>query len=422
MLNVIYDASVLTNIFYKDSNRSGVFFAAFNILNELKKRKDINLALYFNPEAYADGVILKRDFFSDIHCAQDMSVFPLVGKICRKMRALYIRFYGRRFFRKIFALVLVCCAYIYRKSAGVNKDEMLSCNVFFSPIYKVPDFVRSFPNIKPYIFVYDLIPLIFPQYYPNGKPLVSSIMENAKAGDFFFFDSRSAEQDAQRFYPSVVKKNTAVAHLAANDNFRRIADPEIIAKTREKYNIPKGKKYIFSLCTLEPRKNLIRAVRTFLMFIQKNDIDDLAWVMGGAAWISFVDALKKEGVCWRNELIIRAGYVDDKDLPALYSGAEWFVYTSQYEGFGLPPLEAMQCGCPIVASNNSSLPEVVGDAGILIDYDSEEQHVQAYEKYYYNENIRKEFGRKGLERANHFSWKKTVNQIISVMEENKCLN
>ena len=109
-------------------------------------------------------------------------------------------------------------------------------------------------------------------------------------------------------------------------------------------------------------------------------------------------------------------------MPVLYSNAEWFVYTSQYEGFGLPPLEAMQCGCPVITSNNSSLPEVVGDAGIMIDWDDEEQHIQSYEKFYFNESLRKEYGQKGLKRAKNFSWKKTVNQIISVMENNKCRN
>ena len=99
----------------------------------------------------------------------------------------------------------------------------------------------------------------------------------------------------------------------------------------------------------------------------------------------------------------------------MYSGAEWFVYTSQYEGFGLPPLEAMSCGCPVITYNNSSLPEVVGDAGIMIDWDSDEQHIQAYEKYYYDENYRKEMALKGLERSKLFSWEKCANQMIEVM-------
>ena len=165
---------------------------------------------------------------------------------------------------------------------------------------------------------------------------------------------------------------------------------------------------------MEPRKNLIRAVKTFLIFLKKNHIEDIVWVMGGSAWNSFTEAFRKEGLAWNSDVIIRAGYVDDEDLPALYSNAEWFVYTSQYEGFGLPPLEAMQCGCPVITSNNSSLPEVVGDAGLLIDWDSDEQHIEAYEKYYFDDEIRKEKSLKGLERASLFSWKKTAENIVNV--------
>ena len=101
----------------------------------------------------------------------------------------------------------------------------------------------------------------------------------------------------------------------------------------------------------------------------------------------------------------------------MYSNAEWFVYTSQYEGFGLPPLEAMQCGCPVITSNNSSLPEVVGDAGIMIDWDSDEQHIEAYEKYYFSDELKKNNSKKGLERAKSFSWKKTVDEMIKIMKE-----
>ena len=118
-----------------------------------------------------------------------------------------------------------------------------------------------------------------------------------------------------------------------------------------------------------------------------------------------------------DQYIIYAGYVNDEDLPTLYSNAEWFVFTSQYEGFGLPPLEAMQCGCPVITSNNSSLPEVVGDAGLMIDWDSDEQHVEAYEKYYFDKALREEKRRKGLERAETFSWKKTSDEIVCVMNQ-----
>ncbi|MFQ6704222.1 MAG: glycosyltransferase family 4 protein, partial [Alphaproteobacteria bacterium] len=192
-------------------------------------------------------------------------------------------------------------------------------------------------------------------------------------------------------------------------------DDKKIKIVLKKYNIPTDKKYVFSLCTLEPRKNLIRAVKTFIEFIKKNKIDDMVFVLGGAHWDKFIIKLEKEIQDFGNykDKIIRAGYIDDEDLAALYSSAEWFVYTSQYEGFGLPPLEAMKCGCPVITSNNSSLPEVVGDAGIMIDWDSDEQHIAAYEKYYFDKKYRDSMAKKGLERSKQFSWDKTVDIIIN---------
>ena len=113
--------------------------------------------------------------------------------------------------------------------------------------------------------------------------------------------------------------------------------------------------------------------------------------------------------------IVVVGFEYDVDLAALYSGAEWFVYTSQYEGFGMPPFEAMKCGCPVITSNNSSLPEVIGDAGIMIDWDSDEQHIAAYENYYNDKNLRDEMRKKGLARVKNFSWDKTADLIIKEM-------
>ena len=119
MLNIIYDASILTNIFYKDSGRSGIFFAALNIFNELKKRKDVNLSLYFAPENYADGAKLKQDIYPDCHYAQDMSKFHLLGKMCRFLKRLYSRFYNHTRLRKIFALSLECFYFVYRRTIKI---------------------------------------------------------------------------------------------------------------------------------------------------------------------------------------------------------------------------------------------------------------------------------------------------------------
>ena len=187
--------------------------------------------------------------------------------------------------------------------------------------------------------------------------------------------------------------------------------------TKSKYGIPLEKRYVFSLCTLEPRKNLIRAVKSFIRFAEKNSVGDMIFALGGPAWKDFEKQLESDADIsgLYSKYVVWIGYVDDDDLPVLYSNAEWFVYTSQYEGFGLPPLEAMQCGCPVITSNNSSLPEVVGDAGIMIDWDSDDQHIKAYEEYYFDERLRKDNIRKGLQRSKSFSWTKTIDEMLRRM-------
>ena len=133
-------------------------------------------------------------------------------------------------------------------------------------------------------------------------------------------------------FPQLKPEQITVTPLAASDNFYHETDKNKIDEARHKYNIPDGKKYVFSLCTLEPRKNLIRAVKTFVQFVQKNNIKDLVFVLGGSAWDDFLPKLEEELGKVPDNLIIKAGYVADEDLATLYSGAQWFVYTSMYEG------------------------------------------------------------------------------------------
>ena len=415
MLKIIYDASILTNVFYKNSGRSGIFFVAQNILDELLKRPFVKVYLYFAPEAYADGSLLQKMSYSEIECVQDLSRHFFLCKLYRKLRYWYFLIYHRTFLRKFIALGLGVLYRFFLLTEKIERDKLEMCDAFLSPLSNSPKFVRKMHRIKTYVFIHDVIPLLFPQFYSNQKFFISKIIGNPGENDYFFFGSRCSKNDTMRLFPSIVKENASVTYLAANERFKQVKNADLLTKIKRKYHIPGEKKYVFSLCTIEPRKNLIRAVDCFMRFLKKNNIDDLVWIMGGGHWDSFVKELKKKGVKWDSNYIRQVGYVDDDDLPVLYSNAEWFVYTSQYEGFGLPPLEAMQCGCPVITSNNSSLPEVVGDAGIMIDWDSDEQHVKAFEKYYFDEKLRKENSCKGLQRAKLFSWEKTVTKMLSAM-------
>ncbi|MEA3458002.1 MAG: glycosyltransferase family 1 protein, partial [Candidatus Thermoplasmatota archaeon] len=115
--------------------------------------------------------------------------------------------------------------------------------------------------------------------------------------------------------------------------------------------------------------------------------------------------------------VVFTGYVSDEDLPALYNAADLFVYPSIYEGFGLPPLEAMACGTPVITSNTSSLPEVVGDAGIMVDPPDVDRLADAMHEVLTNEGLRANMIKKGLGRAEMFSWEKCARETLEVYEE-----
>jgi len=420
MLNIIFDATLITNVFKKDQARSGIFFVALNLLRTLEKRSDVNVSLYFSPDYYAEAYRVKRDFLPDLDYVQNLNCYPLLCLANLKFWSLHGKFFHHRYLRKPLALGIVVTQRIL-KFLGRNKvceEKLQRCDVYLSPAYCIPTLIREYERIRPYIILHDTIPFKFPSYCSGDwSCYLRNIMSLSKENDRFFCVSHSTQKDFKEIFPLLNDVNSSVITLAANERFRCCNSGCDFSSIKEKYGIPSQKKYVFSLCTLEPRKNLVRAIRSFVLFCQKNNIQDLVWVLGGGHWESFIQVLNKEIENLENfsDLIVRAGYVDDEDLPILYSNAEWFVYTSQYEGFGLPPLEAMQCGCPVIVSNNSSLPEVVGDVGLLIDWDSDEQHVAAYEKYYYDKSLRKENSRKGLERAKLFSWEKTVDQMINVM-------
>jgi len=420
MLNVIYDATLLTNFFHKDATRSGIFVVAYNILSELQKRNDVRLALYIDPEKSGEAVRVKKKLFPNLEFVFDYSRNKILLAANLWLWEIHSKLFGHLWLRKPFALGIIFTQLLLRLMMRNNYNANLLNNVdaYLSPAFKVPELIRLKTNAQSYILLYDAIPYKLPMFNNiPWKKYLDAVLFEAKQGDFFFFISECAKRDFEEIFPLVNDFSSKVTFLAAANSFRPIRNEDDKFRIQKKYKIPQNKKYIFSLCTVEPRKNLIRAVRCFITFVEKHHIEDLVWVMGGGHWESFVKELKKNNVFSDSKYIIQAGYIDDEDLPILYSNAEWFVYTSQYEGFGLPPLEAMQCGCPVITSNNSSLPEVVGDAGIMIDWDNDEQHIEAYEKYYFSDELKKNNRKKGLERAKSFSWKKTVDEMIKIMKE-----
>jgi glycosyltransferase involved in cell wall biosynthesis len=174
--------------------------------------------------------------------------------------------------------------------------------------------------------------------------------------------------------------------------------------------------YLLYVGTIEPRKNLITLLRAYEDLLRASRHRPQLVLCGGRGWLDdevfrLVEELRLQ------EMVRFTGYVDDGELPALYSAAEVFVYPSLYEGFGLPPLEAMACGAPVVTSNASSLPEVVGTAGLTVPPRDAAALTQALLKLMDDERLREQFRRAGFEQATRFSWERAANETQAVYDE-----
>lgn len=417
-LNILFDAFFLAENDTKTGNRSGIFITAINILKEFVKNDSVNIYIYCSNKKFAAKLpkTLEKYF-------PDNNFDNLYLKTLSKFELIHSELTWKYKEKKCFFTKIGICIFSALKKLFPNKninyrEITKDIDVYFSPSHKIPKEIADIKEIKKFTLLHDTIPLVFPEYFSTSeKSWYNQLTSSLNSEDYYFTNSEYTKKDYIKFFPQLNPEHMTTTLLACSERFCKTDKEKTIAALK-KYNLPTDKKYIFSLCTLEPRKNLIRAAKCFIEFIKKNNITDMVFILGGGHWEGFIERMEKEIPDFETHknLILRAGYIDDEDLAPLYSGAEWFVYTSQYEGFGLPPLEAMSCGCPVITSNSSSLPEVVGDAAIKIDYDSDEQHIQAYEKYYFNDKLREANKLKGLERAKNFSWEKCSTKMIKTMQ------
>ena len=426
-IKLLYDANILSYDYQKTAARSGIFFAAYNVLKELMTRDNIEIGFYVQPSN-----ILGINKF--IKSNPEFSGIPVIGKTnlfttflglmecwkysCRKLDQ------KDNLFKKVvrfFTLRILKFFKRYDFLMELDKDLLKDYKIYLSPNQAPPKQILNDKNIHKFVLLHDAIPIVLNDYFFNmkiGNSWFKKLFDTLNERDYYFTNSEYTKQDFLRYCDKLNPEHMTTTLLGANENFYLVRDENILRSVREKYNIPSDKKFIFSLCTIEPRKNLIFAVKNFVKFINDNNIDDIVFVMGGGHWQAFLDLLDKElsGTNYKDK-IIKAGYIDDEDLPVLYSACKIFAYPSLYEGFGLPILEAMQCGCACITSNVTSIPEVIGDAGIQVNPKSDEDMVEAYKKMYYDNDFRNLCRQKAIERAKLFSWKKCADTMIEKFEE-----
>jgi len=227
--------------------------------------------------------------------------------------------------------------------------------------------------------------------------------------------SEHTRRDIIETYRIDAEKVSAIP-LAAAEHFGPVNDNRELQRVRHNYGIAGD--YILCVGSIQPRKNLARLIRAYALLRGNSSADKLPKLVlvGKCAWLydETLRTLEKAGV---KDTVVVTGYVPESDLPALYSGALCFVYPSYFEGFGLPPLEAMKCGAPVIVGDRTSLPEVVGDAALSVDPFDIEAIAAAITRLVNNSTLRHELSVRGQERARMFSWQHTARETLKVYTE-----
>jgi glycosyltransferase involved in cell wall biosynthesis len=249
----------------------------------------------------------------------------------------------------------------------------------------------------------------------SRKQLRITVRRSAREAAQVIALSEYARDDIINTY-GVERERVSVIPLAAAAHFRPVKDEQELQRVRQTYGI-EGE-YILSVGAIQPRKNLRRLVAAYASLRRARPEGNLPKLVlvGKCAWL-YDETLRSIKDLEISNSVVLTGYVPETDLPALYSGALCFVYPSYFEGFGLPPLEAMQCGTPVIVGDQTSLPEVVGDAGVLVDPFDVNDIAAAIEKVIFDSEVRAQLRVKGRERAGLFDWRETARQTLAVYQK-----
>lgn len=282
-------------------------------------------------------------------------------------------------------------------------------------VYHGTNFIHNrIRNGKSIITIHDLAFLKFPETTSEKiyKHHSRWVPYSAKKCDHIIADSAQTKQDIIDLLDIPEQKITAIP-LAADEHFCKLTETDYMPIIH-RYNLPE--RYILFVGTLEPRKNLLGLLKSYLIFRKNSGHSDKLVIVGAKGWkySPIFDFIKENRL---ESDVLFMGYVEDEHLPAIYNGATLFVMPSIYEGFGIPLLEAMGCGIPVIGSSVSSIPEVVDSYGLLVPPSDHEGWANQIHQLIDDESMRATYSRLSLERAGQFSWANTANATKQVYQD-----
>jgi len=288
--------------------------------------------------------------------------------------------------------------------------EKFEFDIYFEPNFVLLEKIKAKKRI---VFVYDFSFDLYPEWHPDDRVLYlrENFWRSIKRADRVILPSNFIYEEAVNKF-NFEKSILRIVYLGVDQDIFKKYPTDLVEKVCKKYRLPKN--FILFVGSIEPRKNLRNLLLAYELLPPyiKNEFSLV--LVGFSGWKNenIMKIIKKN-----QNRIIYTGYVPENELALIYNKASVFVFPSFYEGFGLPPLEAMACGCPVIVSNTGSLPEICGNAALYCNpYDPQDIAKAIYELIK-SEDFRNYFIEKGLERVKFFLWDKTAEGILKIMEE-----
>ena len=382
-IQLLFDATILTSAENNLNNKRGIYWVAYNLLKKFVEDSRFNVTLWVEKN-YPMDELKNNPLFKNLKI--EISKFRL-GE-------------GGNY-----------------KLIENKKFNPLIYDVYINPAHGSQLALGGRPVI--FNFLHDVIPLLRQEWFiREERNYFWRFYDNLTRETYFFCNSESCKEGFLRFFDKMDRNKMCVSYISSSQDFYPIKDKQVLNRVLDKYNIQNGarKNYMFYMGAVDDRrKNLITVIKCFIKFIRKYNIKDLYFYLGGAGKEKLEENLKlylEELYEEYKSYIIPLGFIEDEDVNCLYSNSMFFTYLSHYEGFGMPPLEGMMAGTPVICANNSSLPEVVGDAALLVNSENEEEIINAFKEFYFNKELREEYIQRGIKRSKEFSWDKT-HRIIS---------
>lgn len=273
--------------------------------------------------------------------------------------------------------------------------------------------IKPSSRTKFVVTIHDCTHRLFPEFHLDEtvRAVEKGIQFALSRNAHFITDSETTRKEFLSEYEADPDRVTVIPLAVDRNRFSRVENSNTLSQIRSKYRIPE-RPYFLALSTPEPRKNLVNTAKAFVCFRREHPETETLFVIAGRKGWKFEELLTDQSI--RDDRIVFTGFVEDGDLPALYSSAIALLFISHYEGFGLPALEGMSCGLPVIFGARGALPEVVGEAGLPADPNDLLDIKDKLAQLALNSDLREELSLKALARVDQFSWAETVARTLEI--------